>query len=97
MQKKKERENIPVDPPDECIRRQEADSPCQQPVNGTGQEAVAEEEKTRHKSCYMQLEHVVPDTVDKYPECAAASCQEALPPPVVVLWAMHVSRKKIGL
>lgn len=76
---------IPVNPPDERICRQEAHRPRQEAVHGAGQEAVAEEEKTRHKSCYVQLEKVVPDTVRKNPKRAAASRQEALPPPMIVL------------
>lgn len=77
--------NSPVDPADERIRRQKPDGARQKSVHRTRQEAVAEEEQTRHKPSNVQVEKVVPDAVRKHPERAAAARQETLPPPVVVL------------
>lgn len=77
----------PVDPPDEHVRRQESNRARQETIHGAGQEAVAEEQQTRHEASDVQVEDKVPHAVAKHPECAAATREEALPPPVVVLRA----------
>ena len=74
-----------VDPPNKGICGQEPDSACQQAIHGTCEETVAEEEQSRHKAGDVQLEHIVPDAVGEDPKSTAATCQEALPPPMVVL------------
>lgn len=74
-----------IDTTDKGIGSQESDGTSQQEIHCTGEEAVAEEQQGRHKSSDVQLEHVVPDAVGEDPEGTAATCQEALPPPVVVL------------
>lgn len=76
---------LPVDPPNEGIRSQKSNRSSQQEVDCTCQEAVTEEKESGYKSGDMKFEHVIPNTVGKDPEGTAATCQEASPPPVVVL------------
>lgn len=77
--------DLPINPPDKSICSQEPDSASQKEIHNTGQEAVAEKQQARDKPGDVQLEKIVPDAVGKNPKCAAASCQEALPPPVIIL------------
>ena len=77
----------PVDPPDEHVSRQESNRARQETIHGARQEAVAEEQQTRYEASDVEVENEVPHAVAKHPECAAATREEALPPPVVVLCA----------
>lgn len=77
--------NRTVNTSDKGISSQEPNGTSQQEVDCTSKETVTKEEQSRDKSCNVQLEHVVPDAVGEDPEGTAASSQEALPPPVIVL------------
>lgn len=65
--------NSPINPLNKSISRQKPNRPRQQSIHSTSQEAIAEEQQTRHEACDMQLDNVVPDAVRKHPEGAAAS------------------------
>lgn len=65
--------NSPINPLNKSISRQKPNRPRQQSIHSRSQEAIAEEQKTRHESCDMQLDKVVPDAVREHPEGAAAS------------------------
>lgn len=80
---------------DKRIGGQKSNSSCQEAVNSTGKEAIAEEEQAGHKSGDVELEQVVPDTVGKDPKCAAATSEETLPPPMIVLEGQHQFLQKL--
>ncbi len=77
--------DVPVKTPNKCIRRKKPNRTRQKAIHHAGKEAVAEEEDAGDEPSNVQSSSVVPDAVDKHPECTASPNEEALPPPMVVL------------
>jgi hypothetical protein len=66
-------QNLRVDPSDESVGCQEANSAREQSIGRTGQEAVAEEEHTGDEALDVQFEEVVPDAVGEDPNGRAST------------------------
>lgn len=77
--------DIPVQTPDECVCRKKSHRSRQKTINNASEEAIAEEKRAGDEPLNMQSSSIIPDAVDKHPECAAAAHEETLPPPMVVL------------
>jgi hypothetical protein len=91
------RTNIPVKTPDKSIRGEKPNGAGQKPIDDTSQEAVAEEEDAGDETLDVQASGKVPDAVDEYPDGAASPYEEALPPPLMVLWqTQSVCMTKMG-
>ena len=89
-------EHLPVELLDEGVSCQEPDSSRQQAINATRNEAVDEEQQRADEARYVQLEHVVPDTINKDPNGATTADGKGLPPPVVVLREISIRTKTGG-
>ena len=81
--------DVPVYSPHECICRQKAHRPRQQPVHRTRQKAIAKEQEARYEPVDFEFGVIENDAVEENPEGAAAADEDGLPPPVVVLMAEH--------